>query len=161
MSTTTPTSWDLLPRLILYRELSRLKPTSTTVYNDSTLTFLASTTHPTQRSHGPPWTFWEPLQGSHLATQITTRSFLSSVVVPIASFELQLAPSMLQHKTSHTKPNLKTNSDPGLTPGPWEEMRVKQGGLRSAPRHENPAEPQNEIHHNLAEGILPEDDSTF
>ncbi|KAJ3924960.1 MAG: hypothetical protein NXY57DRAFT_968660 [Lentinula lateritia] len=36
-------------------------------------------------------------------------------MVPVAPFELQPAPSMLQHKPSHTKPYLKTYSDPGLT----------------------------------------------
>ncbi|KAJ3806286.1 hypothetical protein F5876DRAFT_80864 [Lentinula aff. lateritia] len=46
-----PTSRDLLPGLILYRELSCSKPTSTTIYNDPTLTFLASTTHTTQHSY--------------------------------------------------------------------------------------------------------------
>ncbi|KAJ3857447.1 hypothetical protein EV368DRAFT_77801, partial [Lentinula lateritia] len=46
-----PTSRDLLPGLILYRELSCSKPTSTTIYNDPTLTFLASTTHTAQHSY--------------------------------------------------------------------------------------------------------------
>ncbi|KAJ4467802.1 hypothetical protein C8R41DRAFT_925654 [Lentinula lateritia] len=45
----------------------------------------------------------------------TTRSFLSSVAVPVAPFELQLAPSTLQHKPFSTKPYLKAYSDPGLT----------------------------------------------
>ncbi|KAJ3808700.1 hypothetical protein F5876DRAFT_78473 [Lentinula aff. lateritia] len=38
----------------------------------------------------------EPLQGSHISIPATTRSFPSSVAVPIAPFELQPAPSMLQ-----------------------------------------------------------------
>ncbi|KAJ3884608.1 hypothetical protein GG344DRAFT_83773 [Lentinula edodes] len=37
--------------LILYWELSRSKPTSTTIYNNPTLTFIASTTHTTQHSY--------------------------------------------------------------------------------------------------------------
>ncbi|KAJ3803851.1 hypothetical protein F5876DRAFT_71116 [Lentinula aff. lateritia] len=40
----------------------------------------------------------EPLQGSHLTIRATTKPFLSSVAVPVAPFELQLAPSMLQRK---------------------------------------------------------------
>ncbi|KAJ3898348.1 hypothetical protein F5879DRAFT_994902 [Lentinula edodes] len=57
-----------------------------------------------------------PLKGHHLFAPATTRSFLSSVAVPVAPFELQPAPSTLQHKPSYTKPYLKTYSDPGLTP---------------------------------------------
>ncbi|KAJ3871861.1 hypothetical protein F5051DRAFT_433499 [Lentinula edodes] len=38
----------------------------------------------------------EPLQGSHISIPATTRSFLSSVAVPVAPFELQPAPSTLQ-----------------------------------------------------------------
>ncbi|KAJ3803952.1 hypothetical protein F5876DRAFT_71023, partial [Lentinula aff. lateritia] len=41
----------------------------------------------------------EPLQGSYLSISATTRSFLSSVVVPVAPFELQPAPSTLQRLT--------------------------------------------------------------
>ncbi|KAJ3805549.1 hypothetical protein F5876DRAFT_81661 [Lentinula aff. lateritia] len=52
-----PTSQDLLPGLILYWELSHLKPTSITIYNDPTLTFLASTTHTTPCSY----IYWFPL----------------------------------------------------------------------------------------------------
>ncbi|KAJ3911598.1 hypothetical protein F5877DRAFT_85760 [Lentinula edodes] len=61
---------------------------------------------------GPPR---NPLKGHHLAVPATTRSFPSSVAVPVAPFEFQPAPSMLQHKPSYTKPYLKTHSDPGLT----------------------------------------------
>ncbi|KAJ4496774.1 hypothetical protein C8R41DRAFT_918338 [Lentinula lateritia] len=39
-----------------------------------------------------------PPPGSHLSVLSTTRSFLSSVAVPVAPFELQPAPSTLQHK---------------------------------------------------------------
>ncbi|KAJ3914149.1 hypothetical protein F5877DRAFT_83083 [Lentinula edodes] len=46
---------------------------------------------------GPPR---NPLKGHHLFTPATTRSFLSSDVVPVAPFKLQPAPSMLQHKPS-------------------------------------------------------------
>ncbi|KAJ3804701.1 hypothetical protein F5876DRAFT_70418 [Lentinula aff. lateritia] len=49
----------------------------------------------------------EPLQGSHLVTRTTTRSFLSSVAVPVAPFELQLAPSTLQRKTFIPNPPLR------------------------------------------------------
>ncbi|KAJ3927349.1 MAG: hypothetical protein NXY57DRAFT_965567 [Lentinula lateritia] len=61
---------------------------------------------------GPPG---NPLKGHHLFAPATTRSFLSSVAVPVAPFELQPAPSTLQHKPSYTKPYLKTYFDPGLT----------------------------------------------
>ncbi|KAJ3847166.1 hypothetical protein EV368DRAFT_88050 [Lentinula lateritia] len=61
---------------------------------------------------GPPK---NPLKGHHLVVPVTTRSFPSSVAVPVAPFELQPAPSMLQHKPSYTKIYLKTYSDPGLT----------------------------------------------
>ncbi|KAJ3884361.1 hypothetical protein GG344DRAFT_71406, partial [Lentinula edodes] len=63
---------------------------------------------------GPPR---NPLKGYHLVVPATTRSFLSSVMVPVAPFEFQPAPSTLQHKPSYTKPYLKTHSDPGLTGG--------------------------------------------
>ncbi|KAJ3803557.1 hypothetical protein F5876DRAFT_85037 [Lentinula aff. lateritia] len=46
----------------------------------------------------------EPLQGSHLSIPSTTRSFLSSVAVPVAPFELQPAPSTLQRKLLIPKP---------------------------------------------------------
>ncbi|KAJ3912365.1 hypothetical protein F5877DRAFT_84887 [Lentinula edodes] len=64
---------------------------------------------------GPPR---NPLKGHHLIVPATTRSFMSLVAVPVAPFELQPAPSMLQHKLSYTKPYLKTHSDPGLTQTP-------------------------------------------
>ncbi|KAJ3803590.1 hypothetical protein F5876DRAFT_84950 [Lentinula aff. lateritia] len=49
----------------------------------------------------------EPLQGSHLLTPTTTRSFPSSVAVSVAPFELQPAPSTLQHKPIIPKPTLR------------------------------------------------------
>ncbi|KAJ3885311.1 hypothetical protein GG344DRAFT_82850 [Lentinula edodes] len=61
---------------------------------------------------GPPR---NPLKGHHLVVPATTRSFPSSVAVPVAPFKLQPAPSMLQHKPSYTKTYPKTYSDPGLT----------------------------------------------
>ncbi|KAJ3910265.1 hypothetical protein F5879DRAFT_983898 [Lentinula edodes] len=61
---------------------------------------------------GPPR---NPLKGHHFVVPATTRSFPSSVAVPVAPFELQPAPSMLQHKLSYTNPYHKTYSDPGLT----------------------------------------------
>ncbi|KAJ4499780.1 hypothetical protein C8R41DRAFT_915093 [Lentinula lateritia] len=64
---------------------------------------------------GPPWTLQEPLQGSHLLTPATTRSFPSSVAVSVAPFELQPAPSTLQHKLIIPKTYPKTYSDPDLT----------------------------------------------
>ncbi|KAH7874999.1 uncharacterized protein C8R40DRAFT_1171108 [Lentinula edodes] len=60
---------------------------------------------------GPPG---NPLKGHHLIVPATTRSFPSSVTVPVAPFELQPAPSTLQHKPSYTNPYHKTHSDPGL-----------------------------------------------
>ncbi|KAJ3858561.1 hypothetical protein EV359DRAFT_87546 [Lentinula novae-zelandiae] len=62
----------------------------------------------------PPTLEDEPLQGSHLSIPTTTRSFLSSVAVPVAPFELQPAPSTLLHKFL-IKTYPKTYSDPGLT----------------------------------------------
>ncbi|KAJ3803480.1 hypothetical protein F5876DRAFT_85252 [Lentinula aff. lateritia] len=47
---------------------------------------------------GPLRTLQGPPPGSHLSVLSTTRSFLSSVAVPVVPFELQPAPSMLQHK---------------------------------------------------------------
>ncbi|KAJ3898554.1 hypothetical protein F5879DRAFT_1026518 [Lentinula edodes] len=61
---------------------------------------------------GPPR---NPLKGHHFVVPATTRSFPSSVAVPVAPFELQPAPSTLQHKLSYTNPYHKTHSDPGLT----------------------------------------------
>ncbi|KAJ3884902.1 hypothetical protein GG344DRAFT_83372 [Lentinula edodes] len=58
----------------------------------------------------------EPLKGHHLVVPATTRSFPSSVAVLVAPFELQPAPSTLQHKPPHTKTYPKTYFDPGLTP---------------------------------------------
>ncbi|KAJ4487253.1 hypothetical protein C8J55DRAFT_558326 [Lentinula edodes] len=54
-------------------------------------------------------------QGSSSCLPATTGSFPSSVTVLVAPFELQPAPSMLQHKPSYTKTYPKTYSDPGLT----------------------------------------------
>ncbi|KAJ4466169.1 hypothetical protein C8J55DRAFT_565896 [Lentinula edodes] len=61
---------------------------------------------------GPPR---NPLKGHHLVIPTTTRSFPSSVVVSVAPFELQPAPSTLQHKLPYTKTYPKTYFDPGLT----------------------------------------------
>ncbi|KAJ4465614.1 hypothetical protein C8R41DRAFT_926489 [Lentinula lateritia] len=58
-------------------------------------------------SLGPPWTLQEPLQGSHPLTPATTRSFPSLVAVSVAPFELQPAPSTLQHKLLIPKPTLR------------------------------------------------------
>ncbi|KAJ3914154.1 hypothetical protein F5877DRAFT_83071 [Lentinula edodes] len=63
--------------------------------------------HISSQELGPPWTLQEPPQGSHLSIPATTRSFLSSVAVPVAPFELQPAPSMLQHKLVIPKPTLR------------------------------------------------------
>ncbi|KAJ3858306.1 hypothetical protein EV359DRAFT_87940 [Lentinula novae-zelandiae] len=56
-----------------------------------------------------------PFKGHHLVVLATTRSFPSSVAVLVAPFELQPAPSTLQHKPPHTKTYPKTYFDPGLT----------------------------------------------
>ncbi|KAJ3870601.1 hypothetical protein F5051DRAFT_447438 [Lentinula edodes] len=48
-----------------------------------------------------------PPQGSHLSVPSITRSFLSSVAVPVAPFKLQPAPSTLQHKLHIPKPTLR------------------------------------------------------
>ncbi|KAJ3887984.1 hypothetical protein GG344DRAFT_80207 [Lentinula edodes] len=61
---------------------------------------------------GPPR---NPLKGHHLVVPATTRSFPSSVAVLVAPFELQPAPSTLQHKPPYTKTYPKTYFDPGLT----------------------------------------------
>ncbi|KAJ3910980.1 hypothetical protein F5877DRAFT_86681, partial [Lentinula edodes] len=61
---------------------------------------------------GPPR---NPLKGHHLVVPATTRSFPSSVAVLVAPYELQPAPSMLQHKPPYTKTYPKTYFDPGLT----------------------------------------------
>ncbi|KAJ3878284.1 hypothetical protein F5051DRAFT_439807 [Lentinula edodes] len=83
------------PGRIPSRELTTSRPIS--IYNlfKSYIDILPSTTPTTQYYKVP--------------------SFLSSVAVPVAPFELQPAPSTLQHKPSYTKPYLKTYSDPGLT----------------------------------------------
>ncbi|KAJ3916750.1 hypothetical protein F5877DRAFT_80570 [Lentinula edodes] len=60
---------------------------------------------------GPPR---NPLKGHHLVVPTTTRSFPSSVAVLVAPFELQPAPSTLQHKPPYTKTYPKTYFDPGL-----------------------------------------------
>ncbi|KAJ4486599.1 hypothetical protein C8J55DRAFT_487581 [Lentinula edodes] len=60
-----------------------------------------------KQSDSPMPNALEPLQGSHLSIPATTRSFLSSVAVPVAPFELQPAPSMLQHKLLIPKPTLR------------------------------------------------------
>ncbi|KAJ4478607.1 hypothetical protein C8R41DRAFT_922912 [Lentinula lateritia] len=67
---------------------------------------------------GPLRILQGPPPGSHLSVLSTTRSFLSSVAVPVAPFELQPAPSTLQRKLPYTKTYPKTYSDPGLTGRP-------------------------------------------
>ncbi|KAJ3911142.1 hypothetical protein F5877DRAFT_86411 [Lentinula edodes] len=100
-----------LPGHIPSRELTTSRPISIYDLFEPYIDILASTT-PTMDLLGPPR---NPLKCHHLFAPATTRSFLSSVAVPVAPFELQPAPSMLQHKPSYTKPYLKTYSDPGLT----------------------------------------------
>ncbi|KAJ3876327.1 hypothetical protein F5051DRAFT_441570 [Lentinula edodes] len=80
--------YHLHPPGILYQELSRLNLPLSTSYNDPTLTFLATTVRTTQHLDlpGPPR---NPFKGH------------------ISQPELLL-------ETSHTKPTLKTISDPGL-----------------------------------------------
>ncbi|KAJ3871643.1 hypothetical protein F5051DRAFT_445980 [Lentinula edodes] len=115
------------PGCIPSREPTTSRPNSIYDLFDSYIDVLVSTT-PTTRYYkvpsfyltsprlrdlsGPPR---NPLKGHHLFAPATTRSFLSLVAVPVAPFELQPAPSTLQHKLSYTKPYLKTYSDPGLT----------------------------------------------
>ncbi|KAJ3871233.1 hypothetical protein F5051DRAFT_446458 [Lentinula edodes] len=115
------------PGRIPSRELttSRLIP----IYDlfESYIDGLASTT-PTTQYHKVPYFYLtslrlgdlsgppgNPPQGSPLFAPATTRSFLSSVAAPVAPFELQPAPSTLQHKPSYTQSYLKAYSDPGLT----------------------------------------------
>ncbi|KAJ4466614.1 hypothetical protein C8J55DRAFT_565611 [Lentinula edodes] len=127
-----PTLEDILPQAqspgtyppgrIPSRELTTSRPISIYDLFECYIDVLASTTPTTQYYKvpyfyltslhlrdlpGPPR---NPLKGHHLFAPATTRSFLSSVAVPVAPFEHQPAPSMLQHK-----PYLKTYSDPGLT----------------------------------------------
>ncbi|KAJ3884420.1 hypothetical protein GG344DRAFT_84058 [Lentinula edodes] len=119
------------PGCIPSLELTTSSPISIYDLFESYIDVLASTTPTTQYYKvpyfyltslrlrdlpGPPR---NPLKGHPLFVPATTRSFLSSVVVPVAPFELQPAPSMLQHKPSYTKPYLKTYSDPGLTGAPF------------------------------------------
>ncbi|KAJ3851368.1 hypothetical protein EV368DRAFT_83607 [Lentinula lateritia] len=113
------------PGHIPSQELTTSRPISIYDLFKSYIDVLASTTPTTQYYKvpyfyltslrlrdfpGPPR---NPLKGHHLFVPATTRSFLSSVTVPVAPFELQPAPSTLQHKPSYTKPYLKTYSDPG------------------------------------------------
>ncbi|KAJ3911785.1 hypothetical protein F5877DRAFT_85550 [Lentinula edodes] len=115
------------PRRIPSRELTTSRPISIYDLFKSYIDVLASTTPTTQYYKvpyfyltslrlrdlpGPPR---NPLKGHHLFAPATTTSFLSLVAVPVTPFELQPAPSMLQHEPSYTKPYLKTYSDPGLT----------------------------------------------
>ncbi|KAJ3884867.1 hypothetical protein GG344DRAFT_83403 [Lentinula edodes] len=98
----TPVPGTSPPRRISSQELTPLRPIYIYDLFDPILTDLP----------GPPR---NPLKGHHLVVPATTRSFPSSVVVPVAPFELQPAPSTLQHKPSYTKTYPKTYSDPGLT----------------------------------------------
>ncbi|KAJ3871229.1 hypothetical protein F5051DRAFT_446464 [Lentinula edodes] len=137
-----PTLEDILPQAqspgtyppgrIPSRELTTSRPISIYDIFECYIDVLASTTPTTQYykvpyfyltsldllgtpSRGPPGPPRNPLQGHHLVVPATTRSFPSSVAVLVAPFELQPAPSTLQHKLPHTKPYLKTYFDPGLT----------------------------------------------
>ncbi|KAJ3897608.1 hypothetical protein F5879DRAFT_1075672 [Lentinula edodes] len=117
-----------LPGCIPSQELTTSRPISIYDLFEPYIDVLASTT-PTTRYYKVPYFYLTSLRlralpgpprnllkGHHLFAPATTRSFLSSVAVPVAPFELQPAPSMLQHKPSYTKPYPKTYSDPGLTP---------------------------------------------
>ncbi|KAJ3884065.1 hypothetical protein GG344DRAFT_84632 [Lentinula edodes] len=87
------------------------------IYNlfDPTIDVLASTTPTTQYRTVPHSSLTSlrprdlsgplrnPLKGHHLVNPTTTRSFPSSVAVSVAPFELQPAPSTLQHKLPYTK----------------------------------------------------------
>ncbi|KAJ3858954.1 hypothetical protein EV359DRAFT_86980, partial [Lentinula novae-zelandiae] len=98
----TPVPGTSPPRRIPSQELTPSRPIYIYDLFDPILTDLP----------GPPR---NPLKGHHLVVPATTRSFPSSVAVPVAPFELQPAPSTLQHKPSYTKTYPKTYSDPGLT----------------------------------------------
>ncbi|KAJ4500101.1 hypothetical protein C8R41DRAFT_914569 [Lentinula lateritia] len=88
------------PGHIPSRELtpSRLIP----IYDlfESYIDVLASTTPTTQYPKEPP-------QGSPLSAPAITRSFLSSVAVPVAPFELQPAPSTLHVNFPIPNPTLR------------------------------------------------------
>ncbi|KAJ3897589.1 hypothetical protein F5879DRAFT_1006168 [Lentinula edodes] len=101
--TATPLSINLDYRLMFTRSPDVPLSTSRTYLSSSDTSPSPSLEHP---------------QGSSSRLPATTRSFPSSVAVPVAPFELQPAPSMLQHKPSYTKTYPKTYSDPGLTPTP-------------------------------------------
>ncbi|KAJ3872192.1 hypothetical protein F5051DRAFT_445426 [Lentinula edodes] len=107
------------PGRIPSRELTTSRPISIYDLFESYIDVLASTTPTTQYYKvlyfyltslrlrdlpGPPK---NPLKGHHLFVPATTRSFLSSVAVPVAPLELQPAPSMLQHKLLIPKPTLR------------------------------------------------------
>ncbi|KAJ3870394.1 hypothetical protein F5051DRAFT_447802 [Lentinula edodes] len=117
------------------RELttSRLIPIND--LSESYIDVLASTTPTTQYHKEPP-------QGSPLFAPATTRSFLSSVAVPVAPFELQPAPSTLQHKPSYTKPYLKAYSDPGLTLYQALPSKIESKKQKSALSHGNTTQAQ-------------------
>ncbi|KAJ4498988.1 hypothetical protein C8R41DRAFT_916083 [Lentinula lateritia] len=114
---------------------------------------LASTTPTTQyrmvphpsltslRLRDPPGPPRKPSKGHHLAVLATTRSFPSSVAVLVAPFELQPAPSTLQHKPSHTKTYPKTYFDPGLTPADFGLGAVDATVPLFMPEQESPTSP--------------------
>ncbi|KAJ3911781.1 hypothetical protein F5877DRAFT_85552 [Lentinula edodes] len=105
--TATPLSINLDYRLMFTR--------SPDVPLSTSHTYLSSS----DTSPSPAWDLPGPprnlLKGHHLVVPTTIRSFPSSVAVLVAPFELQPAPSTLQHKPPYTKTYPKTYFDPGLT----------------------------------------------
>ncbi|KAJ3910984.1 hypothetical protein F5877DRAFT_86667 [Lentinula edodes] len=98
----TSTSRDLPPRLTLHQELLRPELTTPTIYHDP---FLA--TFSPFNVLGTPQDLLGTSSKANPLIQTTLRSFPSSVAVPVAPFELQLAPSMLHHKSLIPKPTLR------------------------------------------------------
>ncbi|KAJ3921728.1 hypothetical protein F5877DRAFT_75965 [Lentinula edodes] len=89
MPASTSTSRDLPSGLTLYQELSRLELTTSTIYHD------------------PLLATFSPFNVSGTPQDLLGTSSKSSVAVPIAPFELQLAPSTLHHKSLIPKPTLR------------------------------------------------------
>ncbi|KAH7870607.1 uncharacterized protein C8R40DRAFT_1267964 [Lentinula edodes] len=101
------------PTALLFYKLQDLNLASTTPTTQYCTVLHSSITSLRPRDlPGPPR---NPLKGHHLVVPATTRSFPSSVAVLVAPFELQPAPSTLQHKPPYTKTYPKTYFDPGLT----------------------------------------------
>ncbi|KAH7867859.1 uncharacterized protein C8R40DRAFT_1075270 [Lentinula edodes] len=104
------------PGHIPSRELTTSRPTSIHNLFESYIDVLASTT-PTTQYHKVPYFYLTSLRLRDLPgpPRNPLKGHPSSPQPLLAPFELQPAPSTLQHKPSYTKSYLKAYSDPGLT----------------------------------------------